>query len=627
MKKILFVFVLIIICFSASFADEYKYSDDPRKFIAQIEKEYPNEDQRVQNLQIILFDIYHLVQSRPYGNFFLEVNDYFKKLILKTNKKQLLPYYYYFYSSIKFYNQQSDSSLYYLNKSLESAKEHDVYDIQVHSIISIGVMNMISADTMKKYISDFLKLGYEKTQLVDDYFAKAAGAWSMIEYHIGNSQNQDSILYYRKLALNYLQKIPDDRITLKNFGINMAEKFIFYYFSKIDNNNAKKIADEALENIRKAIISNNNLKLINFDEILNFELMIYYSISNKLDSAVNIGLKYYYDKSFHKDFDHLKWEYALQLSKYFEKLGDYKNAYKYFKEADILYDNFASKSESIQRIAKLRELENINFQEKLKAEKVQRNLTYLIVFIVLLSLSAIIYVILNRYKKIKLLNAKLDEANSTKNKLFRIISHDLNGPVNSVLILSEQIGLYQDRMSKEDVVKTSSSIHKSTVQLKSILTTLLEWSKLNLEGFNAKKNSIVSTQSINDVIDDLSFQITNKQIQINIIKNHNLIVEYDADSLRVVLRNLLSNAIKFTPKSAEINIEINHNSISIIDSGAGFPENILSKNFSEITSKAGTNNERGLGLGLQIVRDICEKYNTKIKFSNTEKGGCVVLEF
>ena len=58
--------VLILTTFNVELnADEYKYSDKPHKFIEQIVSKYPNELYIVKNLQIILFDIYHLIQSRP----------------------------------------------------------------------------------------------------------------------------------------------------------------------------------------------------------------------------------------------------------------------------------------------------------------------------------------------------------------------------------------------------------------------------------------------------------------------------------------------------------------------------------------------------------------------------------
>ena len=548
-------------------------------------------------------------------------------MIDKTKNNQSLPYYYYILSSIKFYHQQPDSSLYYLNKSLVAANQYNVSDIKVHSTISIGVMNMIVADSLAKYLSDYLKLGYENSLKTDDYFAKAAGAWSMIEYHLQNSKNEDSILYYRKLSFNYLKKLPNERITLKNFGIKMTENFVLDFFSN-NHKNSKKITREALNNIKNANNSNFNLKLINFDEILNSELMYYYSLANQIDSAINIGLQNYNNIDFHQDFIHIKWQYANHLSSLFEKKADYKNALKYHKESVELSLNFVNKNESLRRISKLRELESINYQNKLTAKQIQQQLIFSIIFVVLLVIGVIFYVLLNRYKKIQSLNRKLDEANDAKNKLFRVISHDLSAPVNSTISLSEQLELYKEKMSKDDILITANLIYKSTNQLKSLLTTLFEWSKLNLNGFAGANEKIDVNNVIENALKDLSYLTIAKNIEIEIKVIEDLDIVFNKESLRVVLRNLLSNAIKFSPKNGKIIIELNKNSLAIQDSGNGFPEEILGGDLNKIQSKAGTNNENGLGVGLKIVKDICDAHNTKISFENIHNiGAKVKLEF
>ena len=467
--------------------------------------------------------------------------------------------------------------------------------------------------------------GYEASLKSDDFFAKAAGAWSMMEYLIRIKPNSDSIYHYLNLTNYYLNKIPKENYPLKNWGTHIKNLILSIWYKKNNNLDSLRIINN--ETIT-ALQDNLQRKLIKFTEPFKFHIAESHFFNSNYDSAMyylNL-VKPLSDESF---YSISLWNRVVNLKfKIYSELNDYKNSTFIAKE---IFQLNAKLNQIDPRIKMLEHLKNIDAEKKqqsIEHEKQQKELILLVVSIILSTVAVFIFILNNRYKKIRSLNFKLDEANVTKNKLFRVISHDLSGPVDSALIISEQIDLYKDKMSKEDLAHNSALVHKSIVQLKSILSTLLEWSKVNLDGFKTSRLHIEVSQSIKDAIEDLSFQIKTKNIEIKIIKNHNLIVGFDADSLRVVLRNILSNAIKFSPNNSEIIININQNSITIIDSGKGFPENILTGNLHAITSKSGTNNERGLGLGLQIVMDILVKNDTNIKFKNQDNGnGCVELIF
>ncbi len=101
----------------------------------------------------------------------------------------------------------------------------------------------------------------------------------------------------------------------------------------------------------------------------------------------------------------------------------------------------------------------------------------------------------------------------------------------------------------------------------------------------------------------------------------------DEMMFKTIIRNLLSNAIKFTPFDGNIAISATTQEqlciIKVSDSGVGIPSDKLEFIFddSKIFSSAGTNNEKGTGLGLKLVKRFIDKNSGKIEVSSEINKG------
>lgn len=120
-----------------------------------------------------------------------------------------------------------------------------------------------------------------------------------------------------------------------------------------------------------------------------------------------------------------------------------------------------------------------------------------------------------------------------------------------------------------------------------------------------------------------------KQKQI-IIKNNileEISVYADKFTIIVAINNVLYNAVKFTPKGGLVVIsakKINgETEIKIKDTGIGMKSEIIERFFlsQKIASTPGTEQEKGTGLGLILVKDFIEKNNGSLTIKSAPGKG------
>ena len=201
----------------------------------------------------------------------------------------------------------------------------------------------------------------------------------------------------------------------------------------------------------------------------------------------------------------------------------------------------------------------------------------------------------------------LKASNITKDKFLSIMAHDIINPLGVIVGFSDLLVDKANKFNKEDEISFLKTINTTSKGLTSLLSNLLQWSRLQNKTIVPKPKIISLADSVTDTITILHGNIVEKQISLVVNVDAKIKVFADEDMLLTIFRNLLSNAIKFTPVSGSITINARQTAkmveISIKDTGVGIPTENMEKLFNpdnNISTK-GTNNESGTGLGLGLV--------------------------
>ena len=203
--------------------------------------------------------------------------------------------------------------------------------------------------------------------------------------------------------------------------------------------------------------------------------------------------------------------------------------------------------------------------------------------------------------------------------LMSIISHDMKTPLMNIQSYLELLNT--SVVDPEDRLVLEKALLKSTNNTMEMLSNLLHWSKSQMEGPSVNLAVVNLMTILRGTMEMESMHALKKDISLNYHIAPALEVIADVNMLQLVVRNLISNAVKFTPHGGQIAIiaEVisDECKISVNDNGKGIPLDKQEKIFSiKPEPEFGTDNERGIGLGLILCKEFIERQGGRIGFES-----------
>jgi signal transduction histidine kinase len=109
--------------------------------------------------------------------------------------------------------------------------------------------------------------------------------------------------------------------------------------------------------------------------------------------------------------------------------------------------------------------------------------------------------------------------------------------------------------------------------------------------------------------------------------DRDIVVLADRVRLQQVAANLIDNAVKYTPAGGRVTVEVLADSsratIRVRDTGVGIPASELPRIWDRLFRGDTSRTERGLGLGLSLVKAVVEAHGGSVSVDSTPGGGSV----
>lgn len=232
------------------------------------------------------------------------------------------------------------------------------------------------------------------------------------------------------------------------------------------------------------------------------------------------------------------------------------------------------------------------------------------------------------YRYLSIGRTSLKQINSEKNEIKSLISdisHQTKTPLANILLYSE---LLCDG-ANENAGELAQHIKTQTEKLSFLIGSLIKLSRLEngIVSLNPKENSI------DCLLSGLDFEnkAENKSIDLKIEKNSDLTAVFDMKWTGEAIANIVDNAIKYTQCGGTVSVAAASYEmfvkIDITDNGIGINEEEYSKVFSRFYRSQRVNDEKGVGIGLYLSREIISRQGGYIMVKSKENVGSTFSVF
>lgn len=214
-----------------------------------------------------------------------------------------------------------------------------------------------------------------------------------------------------------------------------------------------------------------------------------------------------------------------------------------------------------------------------------------------------------------------------KRDFFQNASHELKSPLTSIIGYQQMI--CDDIVdSKDQIINYSSKTLKEAKRMNNIIIDMLNLSSIE-QNYQKKQDIVKVDKALIEILDSLENRIKARNISVitNIAKCETV---GDAKLIDELIRNLIDNAIKYNVDNGKIMITLNTSTLTIEDTGIGISKEYQSRVFERFyrVDKGHSKEIGGTGLGMAIVKHICEIYQYELKLESTiGKGTKITIKF
>ncbi|MDD2448653.1 MAG: HAMP domain-containing sensor histidine kinase [Sulfurimonas sp.] len=215
-------------------------------------------------------------------------------------------------------------------------------------------------------------------------------------------------------------------------------------------------------------------------------------------------------------------------------------------------------------------------------------------------------------KKILELNKRLIEGEKAKSVFLSLVASKLNNPMTAIMGILPHLKVVDTKKNK----LLFELVCKEAFNLDFKIQNMVMASEIESGNIDNSYALVNPTEIVDEVIESLRYLIKDKNIEIKIYNKLKQKAVIDTKKVYLIFRNLISNGCKYGFENSllEIDLEIKEPMFVIKVKNRGeapkvkYKPEIFTRFSNEVSAK------HGLGIGLSVVREICERLNGTIEY-------------
>jgi signal transduction histidine kinase len=202
------------------------------------------------------------------------------------------------------------------------------------------------------------------------------------------------------------------------------------------------------------------------------------------------------------------------------------------------------------------------------------------------------------------------------------VAHDLRTPLTRLRATAEGALQSGDR---QVLAEALADCLEEADRVSAMLNTLMDISEAETGTMALTLEPVDLSQVVQEAADLYEDMADARGQTIAITAGDEITIRGDRNRLRQVVANLIDNAVKYTPPGGRIAIEARRDGgdalLTVADTGPGIPPTDLPRIWDRLYRGDRSRSERGLGLGLSLVKAIVEAHGGRVHATSTPGQG------
>lgn len=207
------------------------------------------------------------------------------------------------------------------------------------------------------------------------------------------------------------------------------------------------------------------------------------------------------------------------------------------------------------------------------------------------------------------------------------VAHDLHTPMTRLRGIAEMA--LQSNPDQKHYREALADCLEESDRVLTLLNTLMDVSEAETGTMKLDPVAVNISELIEEIVELYEYVAEEKGIAISVNGPNDIWITADRNRMRQVLANLLDNAIKYTPNGGSVAIDAHkeqkQTEILIRDTGVGIPPEEIPKIWTRLHRGDKSRSQRGLGLGLSLVKAVVEAHKGQVEVQSIVGAGSVFV--